>query len=182
MITQVFLTNETFIKDLANIDENLAGKYLRSALDEAQEISLREILGDCLLDTLKGMVEDKTLDGVYKELVEKCQYVLAYRTIVSLCMISTYKIANVGTVTTRDDNVDNLSWKDLTGVREYYTHKADFYTLLLQKYLLQNKSSFPELKECDCTRLKANLRSSASSGLWLGGARGRKLLPYGFKY
>lgn len=178
----VLLTSEKFVKDLTPIDENLANKFLRSALIEAQEIGLREILGSCLLDTLKGKVQDKTLDGVYKELVEKCQYVLAYKALTTLCIQCTYKIANVGTVTTRDDNVDNLSWKDLTGVREYYTHKADFYTLLLQKYLLQNKSSFPELKECDCTRLEANLKSSASSGLWLGGVRGRKLLPYGFKY
>ena len=177
-MTQVLLTNEKFIKGLCNIDDNLAGKYLMSALQEAQEINLREVLGDCLLEALKGMVQDKSIAGIYQELIEKCQYVLAYRTIASLCIMATYKIANVGTVTTSDDNVSNLPWGDLARVREYYTHKADFYTLLLQKFLLQNKSEIPELKECDCNRIKANLRSSASSGLWLGGVRGRRLVPY----
>lgn len=173
----VLLTSEKFIKGLCNIDDNLAGKYLVSALQEAQEINLREILGDCLLEALKGRVQDKSLEGMYEELVEKCQYVLAYRTIASLCIMATYKIANVGTVVTSDDNVTNLAWGDLTRVREYYIHKADYYTLLLQKFLLQNKSDFPELRECDCNRIKANLRSSASSGLWLGGVRGRRLIP-----
>lgn len=153
-----------------------------SALQEAQEIELREIVGDCLLDALKTMVEDKHVEGLYEELIDKCQYVLAYRTIASLCIMATYKIANVGTVTTSDDNVSNLAWGDLVRVKEYYTHKADYFTLLLQKFLLQNKSSIPELKECDCNRIKANLRSSASSGLWLGGVRGRRLLPIGINF
>lgn len=180
-MTQVFLTSERFIKSLCNIDDNLAGKYLSSALQEAQEINLREVIGDCLLEALKNKILAKE-DGVeipedYKELIEKCQYVLAYRTIASLCIMATYKIANVGTVTTSDDNVNNLPWGDLLRVREYYTHKADYYTLLLQRFLLQNKSRYPELKECDCERIKAHLRSSASSGLWLGGVRGRRLVP-----
>ena len=176
-MTQVFLTSEKFIKDLCNIDDNLAGKYLMSALQEAQEIELREILGDCLLDALKMKVQAKEIEGMYELLIDKCQYVLAYRTIASLCILATYKIANVGTVVTSDDNVSNLSWSDLVRVKEYYTHKADSFTFQLQNFLLQNKADFPELRECDCNRIKAHLRSSASSGLWLGGARARRLIP-----
>ena len=175
-MTQVFLTNERFIKSLCNIDDNLAGKYLSSALQEAQEIDLKQILGSSLLDTLKGMIASgEEIPEDYKELIEECQYVLAYRTISILCIMSTYKIANVGAVTTSDDNVSNLAWGDLLRVREYYTHKADYYTYLLQKFLLDNKSKYPELKDCDCNRIKASLKSSASSGLWLGGVRAYKL-------
>lgn len=180
---QILLTSEAFIKGLCNIDENLAGKFLKSALVEAQEIDLKSVLGDCLLDSLKNMVAAKKEEEVeipepYAELLNKVQYVLAYRTITSLCIMATYKLANVGTVVTSDDNVHNLSWSDLTAVREYYTHKGDEYTRQLQTYLLENRSSFPELKACDCNRLKANLYSAASSGLWLGGARAYKLIKY----
>ena len=175
-MTKVFLTNERFIKSLCNIDDNLAGKYLSSALQEAQEIDLKQILGSSLLDTLKGLIASgEEIPEDYKELIEECQYVLAYRTISILCIMSTYKIANVGTVTTSDDNVSNLAWGDLLRVKEYYTHRADYYTYLLQKFLLDNKSKYPELKDCDCNRIKANLKSSASSGLWLGGVRAYKL-------
>lgn len=171
----VLLTDEKFVKGLTPIDENLANKYLRSALIEAQEIDLREILGSCLLDNLKGMVKDNSLEGDYLELVEKCQYVLAYKAITSLCFQCTYKVANTGVVTTSDDNVTNLSWSDLVGLRSYYTHKADGFVYQLQTFLLQNKSAFPELKECDCVRIKSHLRTAATCGLWLGGVRGRKL-------
>lgn len=174
-MTQVLLTDEKFVKGLVNIDENLANKYLRSALIEAQEIELREVLGDCLLDTLKGMVQDGEIPEIYNLLIEKCQYALAYKAITNLCMTATYKVANVGAVTTSDDNVHNLSWSDLVGVRDYYTHKADNFVYQLQTFLLQNKSSFPELKECDCERIKSHLRTASTCGLWLGGVRGRWL-------
>lgn len=179
-MVQVLLTNEQFIKSLASIDDNLAGKYLHSALVEAQEIDLREILGDNLLEAVKGRIQDKEVDGVeipeaYQALINKCQYVLAYKTIASLCIQATYKIANVGVVTTSDDNVSNLAWGDLVRVKEYYTHKSDSYTRQLQNFLLQNRDDYPELQECDCKRIKAHLCSAATSGLWLGGIRARRL-------
>ena len=45
----------------------------------------------------------------------------------------------------------------------------------LQRWLLDNRAAFPELRGCDCDAIQANLRSAASCGLWLGGVRGKKL-------
>ena len=179
-MVQVLLTNEKFVKSLASIDDNLAGKYLHAALVEAQEIELREIVGDSRLAAIKGRIQDKEIEQVeipeiYQELIEKCQYVIAYKAIASLCIQATYKIANVGVVTTSDDNVSNLAWGDLVRVKEYYTHKSDSFTKQLQNFLLQNKDSFPELRECDCAQIKAHLYTAATSGLWLGGIRARRL-------
>lgn len=174
-IVQVFLTNERFIKDLVQLDENYSSKYLHGALLEAQEIDLRNILGSNLLETLKGMVQEGNIPDMYKELIDKCQYFLAYKTMEHSCMASTFKLSNIGTVMTSDDNVHNLSWSDLTHVREYFSHKADYFTKLLQQFLLQNKASFPELDECACNTIKSNLKSSAACGLWLGGVRAYRL-------
>lgn len=176
-MVQVYLTSEEFVKSLCSIDENIANKYLGPAIVEAQEIELREILGDSLLDTLKGMIAENNIPEQYKELINRIQYVLAYKAIVSLCVLASYKIANAGVVTTGDDNVRNLDWKELTSVREYYTHKSDAYAGQLQRYILQNKDQFPELKDCECKKIKAHLLSAASCGLWLGGVRARKLVP-----
>ena len=41
----------------------MAGKYILAALRQAQEVHLRAILGDCLLEALKGKVADGTLAG-----------------------------------------------------------------------------------------------------------------------
>ena len=60
----------------------------------------------------------------------------------------------------------------------FYQMKADYCKLELQQWLLDNSGLFPELKACDCERMKSNLYSAATCGLWLGGPRS-KVLPGG---
>jgi len=38
---------------------------------------------------------------------------------------------------------------------------------------MDNRSSFPELNECDCRRIESNLYSAATCGIFLGGVRGK---------
>lgn len=171
----VFLTNENFIKSLAPVDENIAGKYLRSALTQAQEIDLKNILGSSLLGALKQRVLNEEVTGNYIELLDKIQYYLAYATLVNLSMVVGFKVANAGVLKTGDENMTPSTWTELTAVRDYYQKKADYFCLELQKYLCDNKSLFPELDSCSCNKIKSNLSSAATSGLWLGGIRDKYL-------
>ena len=74
MATEYLLTSEDFIKSVTNISDNLSGKYLQGAIREAQEESLRSILGSRLLNKCKGLMAAHELIGDYKELVDRCQY------------------------------------------------------------------------------------------------------------
>ena len=38
----------------------------------------------------------------------------------------------------------------------------------------EHYSNIPELSECECYKVKSNTYSAASTGIWLGGARGAK--------
>lgn len=167
----IFLTNFDFVESLAPLDSNLAGKYFRGALTQAQEIDLKNIIGSNLLNALKYRVLNKQVVGPYHQLLEKVQYFLAYSTIVHLIFIVNMKIANAGVVKTGDQNMTPSTWTEMVALRDYYTKKMDFFCMELQKYLLQNRNLFPELDDCACEALKAHLRSAASSGLWLGGVR-----------
>ena len=42
----------------------------------------------------------------------------------------------------------------------------------MQGWLYENRAQFPELAQVDADRIAATLRSAASCGIWLGGARG----------
>lgn len=172
----VYLTNEEFIKSLAPVDENIASKYLRSALTQAQEIDLKSVIGSSLLDALKYRVLNKRVSGPYYELLQKVQQYLAYATITNLTMIVNLKIANAGVVKTGDQNMTPSTWTELTAIRDYYTKKMDYFCYELQLYLAKNASKFPELDSCACDRIKSNLRSAATTGLWLGGVRDKYLV------
>lgn len=178
-MAEILLSSEKFIKETTNVSENLSGKYLLPSLREAQEIGLKGILGDCLLAKLKELVKEgkiNLLDNVaYKDLLDRCQYYLAYETIVEVVERVSYKVVNFGVAKTTDENLQVATQDEIAKQKYFYQAKADNYCLDLQNFLLNNRTAYPELKECDCNRIKANLKSAASCGIFLGGARGRTI-------
>ena len=170
--TEILLTSEDFVRDVMNIHDNLAGKFLLPSIREAQEVGLRGILGDCLLDVLKAKIAAKELDGIYEGIVERSQYYLAYSAVVEVVMKVSYKVDNFGVSRTTDDNQQAASFDEVAKQRYYYQAKADGCAAAIQRFLLDNAKGIPELDECACSRIRQNLHSSASCGIWLGGPRG----------
>jgi hypothetical protein len=177
-MAEILLSSEKFIKETTNVSENLSGKYLLPSLREAQEIGLKGILGDCLLARLKQLVKDGEINQedntAYKDLLDRCQYYLAYQTIVEVVERVSYKVVNFGVAKTTDENLQVATQDEIAKQKYFYQAKADNYCLDLQNFLLNNRTAYPELKACDCNRIQANLKSAASCGIFLGGARGRK--------
>jgi len=174
---EFLLVSETFVKSVSSISDNVAGKYIQSSIREAQEISLKSILGTCLLGKLKELGLAKELDEpenvAYKDLVDKCQYYLAYTAIVELTNKVSYKIGNFGVAKSNDENLTVATQDEIAKMQYYYQSKADFCALEIQQWLLENRTAFPELTDCVCKKIQSNLYSAASCGLWLGGPRGR---------
>lgn len=179
---EALLTSEKYIKENFNISDNVAGKFIGPSIREAQREWLRGILGSCLYDTLCGMVADQTIkdetNAAYKALLDEAQLGLGYATIVELCPKVNYKIGNFGVAQSSDENLRPVGADELSRQVFYYQSKADAAAFDLQGWLLERRAAYPELRECDCARIKSNLYSAASCGLWLGGPRGR-ILPKG---
>jgi hypothetical protein len=177
-MAEILLSSETFIKSVTNISDNVAGKYILSSLREAQEVSLKSIIGEALLEKLKTLVKDGAIDQheniEYKYLVNKCQYYLAYMTIVELIYKVSYKIGNAGLVKTSDENLQVATLDEMIAQKEYYQGKADFHCYELQNFILDRRSAFPEVDDCTCRKIHANLYSAATCGIFLGGARGKR--------
>ena len=179
-MAEILLSSEAFVKNVTSASDNLSGKYILPSLREAQEIGLRGILGDDLLAKLKDLRKDGNLEtesgGVYKTLVDHCQYYLAYMTIVEVTNKVSYKIGNFGVTKTSDENLQVASQDEIAKMQYYYQSKADACCLDLQNFLLEHRKDYPELTENSCHKIESNLQSAASCGIFLGGARGR-ILP-----
>ena len=178
MATEVLLCSETYVKQVLSISDNVAGKFLRPCILEAQEIGLKSIVGSCLLSHLKNLYAEEQLKDQYKELVDMSQDFIANTAAVSLTMRVSFKIGNFGVTKSQDENLNVASFDEICKVQEFYQTKADFEKLEIQQYLLDNSTLFPELRACDCNRISSNLYSAATCGLWLGGPRS-KALPGG---
>jgi hypothetical protein len=183
MAQDILLTSEDFVKSMTNISDNIAAGYLLPSIREAQEQGLRGIVGDCLLTALKGMVANGSFqvdpipeDAVpYRDLLDRAQYYLAYKAVAELLNKVSYKVGNFGVAKSNDENLAVVTQDEIAKQIYYYQSKADGCCRGLQRWILQNRASFPELRDCDCASMQANLTSSATCGIFLGGARGRKL-------
>lgn len=173
-MAEILLSSEAFVKSVSSISDNVAGKYILPSLREAQEIGLKGILGDRLLAKLKQLIKDGQLTGVYQTLVDRCQYYLAYTTIVEVTNKVSYKIGNFGVAKSTDENLQVATQDEIAKMQFYYQSKADSACLDLQNFLLDNRADYPELTECACHKIESNLHSAASCGIFLGGARGKK--------
>ena len=176
-MAEILLSSETFIKSVTNISDNVSGKYILTSLREAQEVGLQTIIGESLLEKLKALVKsgiDAHENVMYKNLLNKCQYYLAYMTIVELVNKVSYKIGNAGVVKATDENLQVASFEEIVAQKEFYQGKADFYCLQVQNYILENRSAYPEVDNNTCRKIQATLHSAATSGFFLGGARGKR--------
>ena len=180
-MAEILLISEAAVKEVCSISDNLAGQYLLPSIREAQDVALRNIIGDSLLAKLKELVGSNAIsqegNAKYKELLDlgPFRYYMANTACVGIAQRVTFKIANAGVVKTPDEKVEVADQPDMAKVQSFYQAKADSCALDLEHRLLQNKASFPELNECDCNRIHSHLYTAASCGLWLGGPRGKRL-------
>lgn len=177
MAQKILLCSVNFIKNISNISDNISGKLLEPAIFEAQNEGLRGILGDSLVDKLEQLVSDNTIgqaqNAAYKTLLDKVQYFLAYTAIADICMLTSVKIDNAGLEQVGDEHMEPLDMTDSYRLRDFYQHKADYMCRQLQNFVLKHREDYPELSENDWHSIRANLFSAATTGLWLGGVRGR---------
>lgn len=173
VIQDILLTSEDFVKSMTNISDNVAAGYLLPSMREAQDMYLQPVIGTSLFEALKERVEAGTVEGAYLALLGKAQYFLAYQAVALLIPKISVKITNMGAVRTSDDNVAPISGEEANLLADQYQKRADFYCRRLQEWICANRAQLPDLPRTQADQMQANLYSAASSGLWLGGARGK---------
>ena len=178
-MAEVLLVSETFVKEVCSISENVAGQYIRPSIREAQDIALRNIIGDLLLEKLKAMVNSGEITGPeniwYKALADRERDFLANSACVGIAQRVAFKIANAGVVKTPDEKVEVADQPDMVKVQFFYQSKADSMAFDLERWLLENRTHFPELLEYQLRKIHSHLYTAASCGIWLGGPRGKHL-------
>lgn len=186
----VLLISEDYIKSESNLDNNVSGKYLQSAIKLAQDIELQSLIGTKLLEALQKKcidwvdpnVEGAVADSIddpdnikYKELLD--YYVtpfLLFQVLSEIIVPITYKLSNFGVMRTDDEKDLAADASQVNLLRKYYKDKADFFKARLQDWVITYYNDFPELYSYKPLKdMYPNLYSASSCGIWLGGARGK---------
>jgi hypothetical protein len=175
-MNKILLISEDYVKTNSALNDNVWGKFLLPAIREAQDINLQIYLGECLYKTILGMVGNGSITAstneAYKALLDDyIQPFLLYQIQANIVPILNVKMANIGTVVSKDDYINTLSQGNIDLVQSDFQHKADFYAQRMLDFMLNHVSEF-NLDECACRQLHAHLNSAASCGIWTGGPRG----------
>lgn len=173
-MTNILLISEDTLKTHSVLNKNIWGDNLAPVIKATQDVDLQQILGSCLYKKLLELVETSDIKkqeyAIYKTLLdEHILNYLIYQTLVNLIPEISTKITNMGLVTTSDEHVQNVSQAEREIVVGQYQKYADAYCKMLQGFLKENKNKISELDCCG----EAELDSSATVGLWLGGLRNR---------
>ena len=150
------------------INRNLEEEYLYSAIDESQDIFLRELLGDSLYENLQNMVNAEDVQGIYQTLLDSyVKIYLKYKILALLCVPLTYKLRNIGVAQQFSAEVNTTSLEDTKYLQNYYETKADFYANRLTKFLMKNTKDIPEYK-CTCNDVTSPVITHPVCSIYLG--------------
>lgn len=176
-MTKILLISEDYVKTNSALGENTWGKFLLPAIREAQDINLQIYLGECLYNTILGMVQDGSITAStnepYKALLDDyIQPFLLYQVQANIVPIINVKMGNIGSVVSNDEHIQTLSQGNIELVKSDFQNKADFYAKRMLDFMLNHRTDF-DLDECACKTLHAHLHSAATTGIWLGGLCGK---------
>ena len=154
-------------------NSNLDDEYIIPALEEAQSIFLREIIGDLLYTSITNKIDDETLSGKYLTLVD--QYIKPYLTykVQSVIVIPlNNKTRNAGIINQYDQGFNTSTMKDTAYLADHYNSRAEFYANRLTTYLQKNTADFPEYGYSDDNITQPTDTQNVTT-IYLGGSRKR---------
>ena len=127
----VYLIGTSYLKENTPLNENLDDKLLKSAIKEAQEIYIRDIIGS----TLTAL--NSTLLNNY---VAPC---LKYYTLVESMLPLTFKFLNKSVATRTAEFAQPIGTSELSLIEQRYRDKAEYYADRLRNYLKENTTDYP---------------------------------------
>lgn len=146
MSLDILLVSDQMIKDRTTIHGNIDPKLIYPHIKLAQDKFIEPITGTALYDKLISDVNNGTIAGDYKTLLDK--YIvdtLIYYVLAELPVPLSFQFWNKGIVRKQGEDTETPSMDELVSLAKSYQNNAEFYAGRLQRYLRQNApTKFPE--------------------------------------
>ena len=150
-----YLIDTDSVKAASLVNYNVEDEAVGYAIRESQDVYLREILGNALLEKCVELASSGTIDEegyeAYGELVDKYiyQYLVAKSQEQILIPIS-FKIRNIGVSQDSDTNVTSQQLQTVIDLQNYWRTVSIDRANRLKCFLRENRAAFPELETGSC--------------------------------
>lgn len=174
----VYLISSSVLKKRSLITDPTLEYAIKPAIECAQKIGLRGIIGDCLLEKLQYLVVTKNEEGTgllineeeytnYKNLLnEQITDYLCYSTMSYIVVNLRDKFRNSGVVNTTDNNYQQPQQQEITYTKRYFDDLSQYFGARLREYIVKNIEWFPEYNGCDkCGEKNGKLENTYHCGI-----------------
>ena len=176
-IYNVLLISPNTIKNSNMLDSNIDDSMVSSVIYIAQNIYLKDVIGDKLVTKLQTLVynainniEDNINDDnntVFKAFLDVyLKDVITYKVLSDLVVMNTLKIKNAGVVTTSDTNMSVVSLNDIKYMRDNFETYFNSAVNRMIEFIKQNKDTFKDYTHIGCECEDKN--KYGNTKLWLG--------------
>ena len=144
MTNFVYFISTTYLKDNSPLNENVDDKLLKSAIKEAQEIYIRDVIGSGIYNELQVQAFAGTLTQLNTTLLDS--YIapcLKYYTLTEAMLPMTFKLMNKSVASRESDNARAVSVEEMTLIEGRYRDKAEYYENRLRDYLRTYTNDYP---------------------------------------
>lgn len=174
----VYLISSATLKKRSLITDTTLEYAIKPAIECAQKIGLRSIIGDCLIEKLQylvstkneaetGLLINKPENEHYKNLLnEQVTDYLCYATMSYAVINLRDKFRNAGVVNTTDNNYQQPQHQEITYTKRYFDDLAQYYGTRLREYIVNNKEWYPEYQcNCECGNNGGKLDNTYHCGI-----------------
>jgi hypothetical protein len=137
-ITENYLKTNTPIT--ANVDVTDVTPYIAT---QAQ-LRVMPILGTTFFNYMLNVYNNQTATNDEETLIKFIQPIIAWRSAEDAVFGLTYQLKNKGLQTQNGDFSSSVSQREVAFGMEHYAQKAAFFEQRLIRYLLKNRSLYPE--------------------------------------
>lgn len=146
------IINQKYLKEYGIFPENYDLKEVMQYVPIAQEIWLKPLIGEDLLDELEEQVEEDDLSPENATLLTDGQlwrYLSMAVALEALPMLWVH-LSQVGLTLGKSDNSDSISLKDLTLVQQHIRNQVEVLKESVKHFICSHQESFPSADLCSC--------------------------------
>ena len=139
------MISEKYVKENSEIDENVDMKLIEPTIWRCQIQYLQNVLGTKLYKSILDKIINDTLTGDYLNLVnDYCADSLLNYVMYEVQIPLLYKFRDKSVSKKSSDNAQPIDFKEHRYLKDFYKHKAEFFTSRLNDYLCEYSELFPE--------------------------------------
>ena len=140
----IYFVTENYLKQKTPITQNVSATDVMPFIEPSASSWMQSILGTYFFNHLLTAYNAQTLTSDELLLVGKIQPAIAWRATVDCVLGLTYQLKNKGLQKQSGDNSESVEQSETTFVMRHYEQKAEFFEMMTRKYLMANKTLFPQ--------------------------------------